>query len=445
MKTKQIQKNVSTSILKKATALVLGLALMSLVACESDASNDSNLSSAEGSIAKTITTGVTATDNGNDGNVAANAVDTDSDYATSRWASQGSGKYITLDLGATYTIDNVTITWYKGTSRKAYFKILTGTSSSSLSSVYDATSTGSNGTTASQTYSFTAKSARYVQIYCNGNSTSTWNSIIDVKVNDAGTTTTTPPTTTPPTTGTYPAGVLGISSSTWKINSHTGSPTNSTYWDDITSSGVSYATYSDPNYFYTDGTWTYFKCWRGLYTSSSSSNPRVELREMISGSNANWNGSSGTHTMTWTVKVNQLPKGEDGTTGVVCFGQIHGPSTNASGVAVDDIIRVQFLGTANQTSGAVKLKISGYITEKVLGGSKTYEGYALGTEYTFTIKYTASTVYLYKGTSLVFSQKMNTSCEGNYFKVGNYLQSVKGMSYDGSLGIVAVKKLSVSH
>ena len=171
----------------------------------------------------------------------------------------------------------------------------------------------------------------------------------------------------------------------------------------------------------------------------------MELRELISGKEAKWDGSKGTHTMTWTVKVNQLPKGEDGKTGVLCFGQVHGPEKNAKGVEVDDILRVQFLGTANQKSGAVKLKISGYITEKVLGGSKTYDGYSLGTEYRFSIKYTGSTVYLYNGTKLVFSQKMNTSTEANYFKVGNYLQSVKGMSYDGSFGLVAVKALSTKH
>lgn len=243
----------------------------------------------------------------------------------------------------------------------------------------------------------------------------------------------------------YPAAELGISASTWKINSHTGSPSNSKYWDDITDSGASYATYRDTNYLYSGSYWTWFKTWRGLKTSSSSSNPRVELREMTNGKEAKWDGSSGTHTMTWTVKVAQLPKGEDGKTGVLCFGQVHGPEKNAKGVEVDDIIRVQFLGTANQKSGAVKLKVSGYITEEVLGGSKTFEGYELGTQYTFTIKYTASTVYLYDGSKLVFSQKMNTSTEGNYFKVGNYLQSVKGLSYDGSFGLVAIRNLSVKH
>lgn len=383
---------------------------------------------------KVIATGITITDNGNDGNVAANAIDTDSDYATSRWASDGTGKYIIIDLGKSYSIDNVAIMWYQATSRKAYFKIQTSLSTSGFTTVYDASTIGSDGISTTETYNFTPVSARYVRIYCYGNSLSTWNSIIDVKVNEITTTTTY-----------YPTAVLGITSNTWKINSHTGSPSSSTYWDDITSSGASYATYNDSNYFYSDAIWTFFKCWRGAGTSVSSSNPRVELRELINGSEANWNGSSGTHSMTFTVKVNKLPKGEDGTSGVLCFGQIHGPSTNASGVEVDDVIRVQFSGLANQSTGAVKLKISGYITETVLGGSKTISGYALATEYTFTIKYTASTVYLYNGSTLIFSQKMNTSCEGNYFKTGNYLQSVKGMSYDGSYGLVGLKELSVTH
>jgi hypothetical protein len=314
-----------------------------------------------------------------------------------------------------------------------------------LTTLYDAKTSGSSGsTTALETFNLSSTvTARYVRISCFGNSTSTWNSIAETEIysttDDGG--------VVPPTTTGSPTSVLGITSSTWKINSHTGTPGTSSekYWDNIVDSGVSFATYSDPTYFYTDGTWVYFKSWRGTAASSNSGNPRVELREMNGSSNASWDGSSGTHTMTFTVKVDKLPKGKDGSTGVVCFGQIHGPSTNASGVEVDDIIRCQFLGTANQSTGSVKLKISGYITETVLGGSKSFDGYALGSSYTFTIKYTGSTVYLYNGSTLVFSQKMNTSTEGNYFKVGNYLQSVQDQSYDGSYGLVGIKNLSVSH
>lgn len=355
---------------------------------------------------------------------------TDGNLST-RWTASGT-VYLYLDMGSSKLIDYLKIAHYG--LRKYNIEIST---SNSLSSGWASKGTfvTSGTSTALVDYELTNSTARYVRIACTGNTSDAFSNITEVEV-WGGTAT---------TTSSYPAGVLGITSSTWKINSHTGSPSSSTYWDDITASGATFSTYSDPNYFYTDGTWTYFKCWRGAGTSSSSQNPRVELRERINGSDASWNGSSGTHTMTWTVKVNKLPKGSDGSSGVLCFGQIHGPSTNSSGVEVDDIIRVQFLGTANQSTGSCKLKISGYITETVLGGSKTYDGYSLATEYTFTIKYFGGKVYLYNGSTLVFSQAMDTSTEGNYFKVGNYLQSVKGSSYDGSFGLVAVKNLSVTH
>ncbi|MEQ9305935.1 MAG: polysaccharide lyase family 7 protein, partial [Marinoscillum sp.] len=248
--------------------------------------------------------------------------------------------------------------------------------------------------------------------------------------------------------GSSPSAVLGITDQTWKINSFDGSPgSNATYYDDITDvSGVTVANYNDPNYYYTDGTWTFFKCYRGLGGSSNSGNPRVELRELSNGSLANWNGSSGTHSMTWTVRVDQLPRDADGSGGVLCFGQIHGPSNNNNGVEVDDVIRVQFIGDEDQSSGGVRLKISGYITEEVQGGSLIIDdGYQLDTEYTFKLQYSGGTVKLFKNGSQIFSQAMDTSTEGNYFKVGNYLQSVQGASYTGSYGLVAVKNLSVSH
>ncbi len=245
-----------------------------------------------------------------------------------------------------------------------------------------------------------------------------------------------------------PSSVLGISDQTWKINSFDGSPgSNATYYDDITDlSGVTVANYEDPNYYYTDGTWTYFKCYRGLGGSANSGNPRVELRELSNGNLASWNGSSGTHAMTWTVRVDRLPEDADGNGGVLCFGQIHGPSENNNGVEVDDVIRVQFIGDENQTTGGVRLKISGYITEEVQGGSLIIDnGYQLDTEYTFKLQYSGGTVKLFQNGSQVFTEDMDTGTEENYFKVGNYLQSVQGASYNGSYGLVAIKNLSVTH
>lgn len=451
MKT-QLFKNVRPHFLKSSlTTGFLSLCVLMAVSCSSDEMEQSDTTAAvTASTAKLVTVKVTPTsvsDNGNDGNVAANTLD---GKLSTRWSSNGSsGKYITYDLGSAKSISSLKIAWYKGKERKSYFQIRAGNSTSSLTTVYDAKTTGSSGTSESlETYTLSsAVTARYIRISVFGNSTSTWNSIAETEIysttddGDGG------GVVTPPVTSGYPTAVLGITANTWKINGFVGTPGSSAvYYDNITdASGISYNTYNDPNYFYTDGTWTYFKCYRGLGTSSNSSNPRVELREMTNGSNASWNGSSGTHTMTWTVKVDKLPNGANGTTGTLCFGQIHGPSTNSNGVEVDDVIRVQFEGAANQSTGSVKLKISGYVTETILGGSQSITGYSLGTTYTFTIKYTGGKVYLYNGSSLIFSQQMNTGTEGNYFKAGNYLQSVKGSSYDGSYGLVGIKNLTVSH
>ncbi|AWG20036.1 hypothetical protein FFWV33_00110 [Flavobacterium faecale] len=473
MRTTGVKTNSIELNFKKTTALFLGVAFLSLFSCENqDVVEATTASVSEATstnlTAKVISSGITVTDNGNDGNVAANAIDTDSDYATSRWASQGTGKYITLDLGATYSIDNVAIMWYQGTARKAYFKIMAGSTTSNLATVYDATSTGSNGTSTSETYSFTKVSARYVRIYCNGNSSSTWNSIIDVKVNDASSITTTP--TTPTTTSTYPGVLLGINTSTWKVNSFTGAPgTSAVYVDDMSSKVSDISKYFDSNYFYASGSYAVFHAYSGMSTSTNSHNSRVELREMTTGAkSASWDGSSGTHTMTWTVNVDQLNKCDDYHTtssdnvlykgsafGKVAVGQIHGPSTNSAGVAVDDIIRVQMVGAANATSGNAYLVIGGYIAENFLGNGKDYTvpnfTFKLDTDYTFTLKYTGGKVYLYNGTTLLFSQQMDTATDSNYFKAGCYLQATNGKSgvgkyvYDGTGAIVKIKNLSVTH
>lgn len=240
-----------------------------------------------------------------------------------------------------------------------------------------------------------------------------------------------------------PASVLGISEKTWKINSFVGNPSEDPiYYDDITDSGADYNSYSDDSYFYTDEKWVYFKCYRGLGGSKNSDNPRVELREMDGSGKEKYWTNEGTNTMEWTVKVNQLSNDANTKNGVTCVGQIHGP-----GSSVDDIIRVQFYGTAGQSSGNVKLKISGYITEDVLGSSVFIDnGYQLDKEYTMKLQYNSDDyVKLYVNGSIVFSQKMDTDKDENYFKVGNYVQSSKNTDYDGSYCLVAVKNLSIVH
>jgi hypothetical protein len=240
-----------------------------------------------------------------------------------------------------------------------------------------------------------------------------------------------------------PGNVLGLTLNNWKLNGFTGSPDfNAVYEDNLLQAiNSNYDSYSDLNYFYTDGEWTYFKCYRGLGGSANSNNPRVELRELSNGNNVYWDGGTGNNTMTFTVKVDRLPQDTDNNGGVLCFAQIHGPSNT-----VDDVIRVQFLGDENQTTGSVRLKISGYITEDVQNSSLIIDdGYQLGTSYTFTISYNNGTVKLFKESEEIFSEDIGTDTSGNYFKVGNYLQSVQGAAYTGSHGIVGIKDLSITH
>jgi len=145
--------------------------------------------------------------------------------------------------------------------------------------------------------------------------------------------------------------------------------------------------------------------------------------------------------MTFTVRVDRLPQDADNNGGVLCFAQIHGPSNTT-----DDVIRVQFLGRENQSSGGVRMKISGYITEDVQGSSLIIDnGYQLNTSYTFKISYNNGVVKVFDGSNEIFSQNIGTNASGNYFKVGNYLQSVQGASFTGSNGVVRIKNLSITH
>lgn len=188
-----------------------------------------------------------------------------------------------------------------------------------------------------------------------------------------------------------PGGILQVTNDDWKLNGFSEAPSpDSEYHDDVMAEiNGEIATWSDNDYFYASEGFAFFKGYRGTEPSSGSGNPRVEFRELDGDADEiAWNGDNGSHIMTFTARVDQLPNGynrnseQERTTGTLCFAQIHGPSgTNNDGVDVDDTIRVQFEGDRGQTSGPVELKISGYITEEQGGGSESFEGYDLGREY----------------------------------------------------------------
>lgn len=247
-----------------------------------------------------------------------------------------------------------------------------------------------------------------------------------------------------------PGVLLGLNSNDWKLNGYIDSPTsNPNYEDDVIEAANSSFSEFTSEYFYSDGTWAYFKAYRGLEGSSSSGNPRSELREMKNGDTYEWSTSGKTNRMRWTTRVDQLSKSHNSDQGgKVCIGQIHGPSNT-----YDDVIRVQFQGSAAQSTGAIDLVVNGWVAEDDTGDDDGLEitgkgTFYLDTEYTFELIFEDKVVTLNRidgSTTTQLYQHTNCGSAANYFKVGNYLQSVQNDSYDGTYATVRVKDLTITH
>jgi hypothetical protein len=144
-----------------------------------------------------------------------------------------------------------------------------------------------------------------------------------------------------------------------------------------------------------------FKVFHGGGTTSNSSNPRSELREMLpDGSNEfEWSTKTGTSSMEIRGKVNRLTKVKPH----VVIAQIHDGDDDLS------VFRVE--------------GDSLYITD----GDNTHaylvsNHFELNTEYTIKFEVSGGKVsYYYNGQKVPFT--LSTSDTSVYFKAGNYLQS----------------------
>lgn len=113
-----------------------------------------------------------------DGNVPANVQDNN---LNTRWSAQGDGQWIQFCLSAATQVSGLDIAFYNGTARRSNFDILTSTNGSSWSNA--ATGLQSSGTsTALETFTFSARSAKYVRIVGHGNTVNAWNSYTEVKI-----------------------------------------------------------------------------------------------------------------------------------------------------------------------------------------------------------------------------------------------------------------------
>ncbi|NUT93725.1 MAG: family 16 glycosylhydrolase [Saccharothrix sp.] len=349
--------------------------------------------------------GVTALSD--DGNVPANTLDDD---FTTRWSGEGDGVWIRYDLGSAQEVGSVSIAWHKGDTRRATFDVQLSDDAATWTTVL-ARGVTSGTTLQPEVYDFADRSARYVRVVGHGNTANAWTSITETKVLGAdgggggG-------------TCAYPADVLDLSN--WYVGLPIGedeAPTN-VYQPAL-------ATYKTDPWFTTtpDCAAVRFRAAVDGVTTSGSSYPRSELREMNGTAKASWSSTSGTHTMVVDQAITALPDDKPH----VVAGQIHDAS--------DDVSVFRLEGT--------KL----YVTN---GDTSHYklvtDNYALGTR--FQAKFVVGGGQIKAYYNGVLQTTISKSFSGGYFKAGAYTQANCTNSSPCSAdnyGEVEVYGLSVTH
>ncbi|AUH45140.1 hypothetical protein CXR04_25600 [Streptomyces sp. CMB-StM0423] len=341
-----------------------------------------------------------------DGNVAANTLDND---LSTRWSAEGEGVWIRYDLGSAQTIGSASIAWHQGNTRKNTFDVEVSDDGSSWRPVL--TRETSSGTTLQpQDYDFADTSARYLRIVGHGNTSNDWTSITETAVYgaDGG----------GGDTCDYPADVLDLTN--WYIGLPVGeeeSPTNVEQPE--------LATYANDPWFTAtpDCDAVQFRAAVNGVTTSGSSYPRSELREMTGQNKASWSSTSGTHTMVIDQAITDLPADKPH----VVAGQIHD--------ADDDVSVFRLEGT--------KL----YVTSPDDSNYKLVtDDYALGDR--FQAKFVVGDGEIKAYYNGVLQTTIAADFEGGYFKAGAYTQANCERSSpcsDDNYGQVEIYDLSVTH
>jgi len=159
----------------------------------------------------------------------------------------------------------------------------------------------------------------------------------------------------------------------------------------------------------------------GGVTTSGSSYPRSELREMDGNSHASWTNTHGTHTLTVRQAVTTLPKAKP----EVVTAQIHD--------ANDDVLEIRLEGST---------LIAQYNDGKT--GVTLDPHYKLGTAYDLTLTAAGGRIRVdYNG-----AKKLDIAKRGSgwYFKSGSYVQSntSKGDKASAAAAVV-IYRLAVKH
>jgi len=123
---------------------------------------------------------VASDDGSNDNNPPENVIDGN---LSNRWSSKGVGKTITLDLNRTAEVSVLDVMWYKGNERISLFSVETSIDGQSWQMILsNASSTQKSGFDSYDIANLINPEARFVRIIGEGNSSSEWNSITEVKI-----------------------------------------------------------------------------------------------------------------------------------------------------------------------------------------------------------------------------------------------------------------------
>lgn len=340
-----------------------------------------------------------------DVNVAAGAVDRD---LSTRWSGEGDGVSIRFDLGAVTTVGSVNLAWYQGDLRRFTFDVQLSSTGTTWSTV--AAGVVTSGTTAGFVRTdFADASGRYVRIVGHGNTKNDWTSISEAQVLGAD---------AAGGTCRYPADVLNLSN--WYIGLPTGQPESPTNVKQ-----PQLATFSvDPWFMPTaDCAAVQFRAAVNGVTTSGSTNPRSELREMSGSAEASWSSTSGTHTLVVTTKVTHLPEVRP----YIVIAQIHDASDDVS------VFRLE---------GSSLYVTNGDTTHYKLVTSS----YALGTRIEVKFVVGGGQIKAYYNGAL--QTTISKSFSGGYFKAGAYVQANCGNSAPCSTsnyGQAEISGLTVSH
>lgn len=148
-----------------------------------------------------------ATDNGNDGNTAAGAIDR---KLSTRWSQSSTNALLTVDMGVNHPVDRLKIAWYKSSERQAKFNISYSTNNSTYTNIPPlggGTNFISNGTTSENNYQefslvqsspTQAITARWIRYTGLGNTLNNWNSITEFEVYGPDVSDQPPPSGPPP-------------------------------------------------------------------------------------------------------------------------------------------------------------------------------------------------------------------------------------------------------